>query len=362
MKVRTLLVGCVLGALVSVVACETGTAADVSVGVQISSVDDFYEPLSAQGYWVEVGSYGRCWHPYYVAASWRPYCDGTWVWTDDGWYWESDEPWGWACYHYGRWVLDPYYGWVWVPDIVWGPAWVCFREGGGYCGWAPLPPGWHGGVISVDLVPAAWFVFVSERHFGDHLRARNLIVNNTTVINRTTMISRTRKISSNRVIADGPRMQQIQRVNRERIRTATVTELRQHEKAPAIVHRPGPARRNDQSFQRPEVVSPEHGRPHGNPPEIIRGAPNAPGPPSTERPGRGGPPAEQRQGIEPRPGAPPPAQRPGPPSGPRGAPPPPHEKGPPPEVERHEEPGRDRQGGPPGGVVDPENWTVFTSF
>src|SRR5664280_1842363 len=101
-------------------------AADVSVGVEITSADDFYQPLATQGYWVEVGSYGRCWHPSYVAASWRPYCEGSWVWTDDGWYWQSDEPWGWATYHYGRWAHDPYYGWVWVPDTVWGPSWVCF--------------------------------------------------------------------------------------------------------------------------------------------------------------------------------------------------------------------------------------------
>src|SRR5437016_408876 len=80
---------------------------EVSASVQIHATTEFYEPLATHGGWVEVGSYGRCWHPAHVAVEWRPYCYGSWVWTDCGWYWESDEPWGWACYHYGSWVYDP---------------------------------------------------------------------------------------------------------------------------------------------------------------------------------------------------------------------------------------------------------------
>src|SRR5258708_25760649 len=71
-----------------------------SAGLQIQSAADFYEPLTPVGGWVTVGSYGRCWHPTRIAAGWRPYCEGEWVWTDAGWYWQSDEPWAWACYHY----------------------------------------------------------------------------------------------------------------------------------------------------------------------------------------------------------------------------------------------------------------------
>ena len=74
---------------------------EVSAGVTIHARADFYEPLASRGAWVEIGSYGRCWHPAGVAAGWRPYCDGYWKWTDCGWYWVSDEPWSWACYHYG---------------------------------------------------------------------------------------------------------------------------------------------------------------------------------------------------------------------------------------------------------------------
>src|SRR5205814_6988424 len=115
----------------------------------------FEAPLAAQGSWVEVQSYGRCWRPAGVAVEWCPYCHGQWVWTDCGWYWASDEPWGWACYHYGCWVYDPVYAWIWVPGTEWAPAWVSWRLGGGYIGWAPLPP--RGFAVSLG---APQFVFV----------------------------------------------------------------------------------------------------------------------------------------------------------------------------------------------------------
>ncbi len=38
----------------------------ISVGIEIQSVHDFYEPLRSDGYWVESGRYGRCWYPAYV--------------------------------------------------------------------------------------------------------------------------------------------------------------------------------------------------------------------------------------------------------------------------------------------------------
>ena len=67
---------------------------EVSAGVSIHATTEFYEPLAPCGTWVEVGSYGRCWHPAGVVVGWRPYCNGYWEWTDCGWYWFSDEPWG----------------------------------------------------------------------------------------------------------------------------------------------------------------------------------------------------------------------------------------------------------------------------
>ena len=108
---------------------------------QYVSVDFFYDNLN-QGSWFEVGDYGYCWQPDVAVddPTWRPYADGYWAYTDDGWTWISYEDFGWATYHYGRWVKLAEYGWVWKPGYEWGPAWVSWRTGGNYIGWAPLPP------------------------------------------------------------------------------------------------------------------------------------------------------------------------------------------------------------------------------
>jgi hypothetical protein len=125
----------------------------------------FDAPLAPYGEWVVVAHHGRVWRPRGVAAGWRPYFHGRWIWTADGWFWDSDEPWGWATYHYGRWDVDPAYGWVWVPGYAWAPAWVTWRFGGGAIGWAPLLPGfsvwWTAGY---PVYGSAW-VFVPERTF-----------------------------------------------------------------------------------------------------------------------------------------------------------------------------------------------------
>lgn len=65
---------------------------------------------------------------------------GHWVNSDWGWCWVSDYSWGWAPFHYGRWFHHRTHGWCWVPDTEWGPAWVAWRRGNDFCGWAPLPP------------------------------------------------------------------------------------------------------------------------------------------------------------------------------------------------------------------------------
>jgi hypothetical protein len=102
----------------------------------------FYNDLSSQGTWVQTNNYGYAWQPNVQDPNWSPYSNGHWVYTDEGWAWVADasEPWGWATYHYGRWVNLDGEGWAWVPGYTWAPAWVSWRYGGGYCGWAPLPP------------------------------------------------------------------------------------------------------------------------------------------------------------------------------------------------------------------------------
>jgi hypothetical protein len=161
--------------------CNSRGDLEVSASVQIHAAPDFYAPLTPYGTWIEFGTYGRCWHPAGIAIDWRPYGYGHWEWTDCGWYWVSDEPWAWACYHYGSWVYEPAYGWLWVPGIEWAPAWVSWRFGGGYCGWAPLGP------RGIVLAPSA-FVFVEAGHFRDPVTPSRLIVKNTTIINKTTVI------------------------------------------------------------------------------------------------------------------------------------------------------------------------------
>ena len=102
----------------------------------------FYERLSSQGTWFQSPDYGYVWRPSVCLTNrdWRPYTYGSWAFTNYGWTWVSTEPFGWATYHYGRWILLRNSGWCWVPGNEWAPAWVCWKSGGDYVGWAPLPP------------------------------------------------------------------------------------------------------------------------------------------------------------------------------------------------------------------------------
>jgi hypothetical protein len=178
---------------------QVSKAADVSVNF-------FYDNLSG-GDWIEVGDYGYVWQPSVAASntSWRPYSDGYWAYTDLGWTWVSYEDFGWATYHYGRWARLSDYGWCWVPgrdeDMEWGPAWVSWRTGGDYIGWAPLPPRRGGGIyagvsiggrvdIDFDIGPS-YYNFVDVRYIGEPvLRERIVDVNqNVTYINQTTNVT-----------------------------------------------------------------------------------------------------------------------------------------------------------------------------
>src|SRR5579864_7672836 len=131
-------------------------------------INYFYRNLIRYGHWVLLSAYGWVWLPNDVPTGWRPYTLGHWALTDYGWTWISSERFGWATYHYGRWLLDPQYGWIWVPDYEWGPAWVAWCEGGGYIGWAPLPPAGRGAGAPTGAAPdPATFCLVEERSFLD---------------------------------------------------------------------------------------------------------------------------------------------------------------------------------------------------
>jgi hypothetical protein len=118
---------------------------------------EYHQALAPYGQWMADASYGTVWRPT-VAVGWRPYVDGSWVWTSYGWTWVSSGPWAWT-FHYGRWALLPAYGWVWVPGTVWGPAWVDWYVSDGYVGWAPLPP------FGARVAVVNQFVFVRSHDF-----------------------------------------------------------------------------------------------------------------------------------------------------------------------------------------------------
>lgn len=122
-------------------AADDTVATVVAPPEQDTNLSFFYEAMAPHGRWHQTAA-GWAWQPAVAEteAGWRPYANsGHWVWTDQGWYWESGYPWGWAAFHYGRWNDDASLGWVWVPDNTWGPAWVSWRQGEQYYGWAPLP-------------------------------------------------------------------------------------------------------------------------------------------------------------------------------------------------------------------------------
>ena len=163
-------------------ASQKAQAQDVTVSYQ-----EFYDNLAPYGQWVTDPQYGNVWVPN-EGGDFRPYgTRGHWVMTDYGNTWVSEDPWGWACYHYGRWTYDPYYGWVWIPGYEWAPAWVSWRFGGGYSGWAPLGPG---AGLSYEC-PVSWWVFVEPQYmYGNdcynHWRGpsyNNTYISHTTIIN-----------------------------------------------------------------------------------------------------------------------------------------------------------------------------------
>ncbi len=168
------------------------------------SVDFFYNNLSG-GNWIEVADYGYGWQPDVAVndPNWRPYADGYWAYTDDGWTWISYEDFGWAAYHYGRWARLADYGWIWFPgsDLDWGPAWVSWRTGGDYIGWAPLPPRGPGVVyegqpigaqadIEFDIGPE-YYNFVDVRFIGEPVLRDRIFApsQNVTYINNTVNVT-----------------------------------------------------------------------------------------------------------------------------------------------------------------------------
>ena len=214
----------------------------------------FYDGLSPYGSWVNYQDYGYVWVP--NVPGFRPYYnDGHWVYTNYGWTWVSDYNWGWAPFHYGRWTHDMAFGWMWVPGYEWGPAWVSWRGGGDYYGWAPLSPG-MGINISMGSMPYNYWNFVPRRYINSPRinnyyvnQSKNVtIINNTTIINNnnTTVINRNNNINRNRpVYNSGPSVADVEKSTRMKIRQFNVVES----------NKPGTAQINNNSIKvyRPTV-------------------------------------------------------------------------------------------------------------
>ena len=227
MNIKTKIVGLLAG-----VACVllSSCATVAQQPYQDVSFETFYHELSPYGDWVQNPQYGQVWIPN-VGRGFRPYqTRGHWVMTEFGNTWVSDYAWGWAPFHYGRWYLDDYYGWMWVPGNEWGPAWVAWRSGGGYYGWAPLGPGLNVNV-SVNIgrrIPRPYWTFVRHRYITspriyDYCVPRRQVVN---VINHTTVINNTYVYNNQHHYYSGPQRRDIERVTHRSVPVRRVQNSR----------------------------------------------------------------------------------------------------------------------------------------
>jgi hypothetical protein len=200
------------------------------------SIDFFYDNIGDDGNWIEAGEYGYCWQPNVAVSntSWRPYSDGYWAYTDVGWTWVSYEDFGWATYHYGRWARLKGHGWVWAPGREWGPAWVSWRTGGDYVGWAPLPPR-RGGDIYVDFSPItaqvdvdfdigpAYYNFIDVRYIGEPVLRERIFAadQNVTYISKTVNVTNI-TYSNSQVYNYGPDYNTLSRYSTRPIQKLTI--------------------------------------------------------------------------------------------------------------------------------------------
>ncbi|MGB7660047.1 MAG: DUF6600 domain-containing protein, partial [Pseudolabrys sp.] len=182
----------------AVIACIAITACVLSASVTIATLTpahaqvpaEFQSALEPYGSWQPHPHFGEVWVPYDLPPGWRPYTYGRWVYTEEwGWYWVSDEEeadWGWVAFHYGRWAHDRRLGWFWVPGDEWGPAWVDWRRGDDYVGWAPLPPDEF--AYEYNNNPAYW-IFLPPRYLvAPRVRTYFLPPQRTVVVFRRTVI------------------------------------------------------------------------------------------------------------------------------------------------------------------------------
>lgn len=210
------------------------------------SLETFYDELSPYGVWIDDPQYGQVWRPDVDQDEFRPYyTNGHWEMTQYGNTWVSNYDWGWAPFHYGRWHHASRGGWVWVPGTDWGPAWVNWRSGGGYYGWAPMGPGININISVGSRIPDFFWVFVPQRSiyyssYPRYDRQRNIgRIHNTIFINNTYAHNRTRYYS-------GPRAEDIRRVTHQNVTIHNVRNQRPGRTATNQGNRPQINRNSDQ--------------------------------------------------------------------------------------------------------------------
>jgi hypothetical protein len=239
----------------------TTTEAQSRVSLQV-----FYDELQPYGTWMDYGSHGYVWVPR-VERGFVPYAtNGYWINTAQGNAWVSDYSWGWAPFHYGRWLFDDFYGWIWVPDTEWAPAWVAWRSGGGYYGWAPLMPGMgiHASFHFYNGFPAHYWSFVPYRYVTyrqvyNHCVPRPQVVN---IINHTTIITHNHVDHRRNRYFTGPTRNEIEHRGGGRVTVHTLSER----------DRPGRTEvsRSSATFYRPEVENSRESRSRAVPSSFVK--------------------------------------------------------------------------------------------
>lgn len=224
MKTKIKLPAILLGLLLLL----TGTTQNVMAQNEDVSLQSFYDELSPYGQWIQDPQYGYVWRPDVDQEEFRPYyTNGRWAMTEYGNTWVSNYDWGWAPFHYGRWVYNRYNNWVWIPGTTWGPAWVSWRSGGGYYGWAPLGPtlsiGINIGRGGYRIPDMCWnFIPYNNIYYNSYPRYygnRNRIyIQNTVIINNT-------YVRNNRTYYTGPRADDIRRRTNQNVTVYNVNRV-----------------------------------------------------------------------------------------------------------------------------------------
>ncbi|MFZ0845282.1 MAG: DUF6600 domain-containing protein, partial [Pseudolabrys sp.] len=189
-KLRRLMLAAVTGFALVAGAGGASIIAGALTPAQAQVSAEFQSALEPYGEWRRDARWGEVWVPDQRPRGWQPYSVGHWVYTDDwGWFWVSDNDeadWGWVTYHYGRWIFERRTGWIWIPGDEWAPAWVDWRRGDNYVGWAALAPD---DVMYDYDADAAYWIFVEPRYMAaPSMRSYYLPPQRVSVVLRATVL------------------------------------------------------------------------------------------------------------------------------------------------------------------------------